>query len=265
MDTPVQQVTWAARYGIAQRHWDIIRRYAADRHVYVLIRAGLSTAIPWIERGFPTRPPDLAFLGLEPALGLVVAAGDAERDRVFAHGHYVLTSVAVAGSGAGGPFIGVNPRQPPLGAIFREAWARDGVVIDRRAHRPFTAGYELLAVLGEGDEFHHDQTLESANSAAPPLGWRRGDDPTRGARFVDLVRQELNGVVEAGRVVDATDPHAGAGKGAPGQDRVVVFRPDGRVAMVTAPARAWARMQVGGLMAALRPGRGAESTSRDMP
>jgi hypothetical protein len=117
MDTPVQQVTWAARYGIAQRHWDIIRRYAADRHVYVLIRAGSS------------------------------------------------------------------PRN-----------ARSG-----------------------------------------------------------------------GRVVDATDPHAGAGKGAPGQDRVVVFRPDGRVAMVTAPARAWARMQVGGLMAALRPGRGAESTSRDMP
>lgn len=261
MDTPVQQVTWTPRYGLAQPHWDTVRRYAGVAHVYLLMRTGPAAAIPWIERGFPARPPDLGFLDIDADLGLVVVRWDAQRDRVFAHCHYVLTPAPSRGDASDGSFIGVNPRQPPLRFVFRERWARPGVVIDRRAHRPFTAGYDLLAVLGEGDEFHHFQTLGSAVAAAAPLGWQRGSNPDRSTRFVDQVRQDLNGLIPGDRVLDGTRPPTrGPGLGtsptarADGYDQILVFRPDGGVGLLRAARGAWAGLEVRGLMAALHPG-----------
>jgi hypothetical protein len=261
MDTSVQQVTWTPRYGVAQRHWDGFRRYAGLAHVYLLIRTGPAAAIPWIERGFPARPTDLAFLDIDDDLGLVVVRRDAQRDRVFAHCHYVLTPASAPGGVSEGSFIGVNPRQPPLRVVFRERWARPGVVIDRRAHRPFTAGYDLLAVLGEGDEFHHFQTLGSAVAAAAPLGWIRGADPDRSTRFVDQVRQDLNGLVPGDRVLDGTrTPPRGPGParsptaGTDAYEQILVFRPDGGVGLLRAARGAWAGLEVRGLIGALHPG-----------
>jgi hypothetical protein len=260
MDTPVQQVTWAARYGIAQRDWEAFSRYAGANHVYLLLRGGPAAAIPWIERGFPARPSGLSTLDVDGDLGLLVARGETQRHRVFAHCHYVLMpAVPPRAQAHGGQFIGVNPRQPPLRVTFRERWARAGVVIDRRAHRPFTAGYELVAVIGEGDEFHHFQTLGSAVGAAAPLGWRRGPDPDRSTRFVDQVRQDLNGLLGSERVLDGTRGQArgpssagSAGSSADVHDQIVIFRPDGGVGLLRSPAGAWSRLEVRVLVAALQ-------------
>jgi hypothetical protein len=283
-DTPVQQITWAATHGIAQRHWDVFRRYAELSHVYLLMRAGQPAAIPWIERAFPPRPYELGFLEVDPTVGLLLARGGARRVRVFAHGHYVLTPAvgvvlasgraaaetaaeaipgdASGGEGiVGGPFLGLNPRQPPLRVLFRERWAQAGVVVDRRTHRPFTAGYDLLAVLGEGDEFHRLQNVGAAASGAAPLGWRLGPGNDASTRFLTLVRQDLNRKLEGERVLDGTRgdaPGPGSSTGevsrAASLETIVVFRPDGAVGLLRTPPGGWARLGVERVMAALHPG-----------
>jgi hypothetical protein len=271
VDTPTQHVTWGAHHGITQRHWGVFRRYAESSRVYLLIRGAPPAAIPWIERVFPPRPYELAFLDVEPGSGLLLAQREAQRVRVFAHGHYVLTSAVDAalperaevggaagvvaraspGGGTVGPFLGVNPRQAPLGVLFRDPWARAGVVVDRRTHRPFTAPYELLAVLGEDDEFHQLQAVGAAAKAAAPLGWRRGSDSGAAVPFVALVRQDLNGLIEGERVLDGTRPRppgpgtsGGGAAGRGGMEELLVFRPDGLVSLLRTRSGGWSRVAV---------------------
>jgi hypothetical protein len=121
-----------------------------------------------------------------------------------------------------------------------------------------TAGYELVAVLGEDDQFHHLQTLGSMATAAA-LGWRRGGDAERSTRFVSRVRLDLNGLIEGHRVLERTlqgPASASGGSAQPGagaHDRVLVFRPDGGVGVLRSTAGTWAQMKVGRLMGALYP------------
>jgi hypothetical protein len=275
VDTPIQHVTWAPHHGMAQRHWEVLRRYAGSRRVYLLLRGAPPAAIPWIERAFPPRPYELGFLDVDPASGLLLAEWEAHRVRVFAHGHYVLTPVNAElahGAASGGaavdvaidpagaapgrgpplnPFLAVNPRQAPLPVVFRERWARAGVVVDRRSQRPFTGAYDLLAVVGEGDGFHQPQSVGTAANAAAPLGWRRSSASGGATRFLAVVRHDLNRLIEGERVLDGTrgqppgrGPSTAAASGTSPLENLLVFGPDGAVGLLRVPCGGWSRLQV---------------------
>jgi len=141
MDTPMKKVSWSPHYGIAARHWTRLAAYAAQKQLFLFVRGGKASAIPWIEHGFPGKPMELGFLKVEERTGLLWAVTSDARQRVFDAQHYVLQRV-------GGGYRAVGRAGTPTNLrTYFEPWAGAGVVVERQSGLPFTSDYDLAAVI----------------------------------------------------------------------------------------------------------------------
>ena len=137
-----EKVQWQPRFGIARAHWDALREYAASRELFIYVRGGKESSIPWIEKGFPGKPLSLK-TKVDQSLGLLVARDGYDRKQAQDAGHLVVTRVA-----AGFQLVGAKGATSPLPTSPTTAqWARDGVVVDGMKKLPFTSDYDLAAVL----------------------------------------------------------------------------------------------------------------------
>jgi len=135
-------------FGIANAHWRVFQEVAAQGPRIILVRGGKESSIPWIERGFPAKPPELE-IKVDPQIGLLVARND-EYGKVRAAGHFILER-------AGQGFVVKMPSGPKpietlvpknlMGECDYKNWQREGLVLSKTQFVPFTSDYDIAAVI----------------------------------------------------------------------------------------------------------------------
>ena len=235
MRTPLEKVQWSAQYGIALRHWTRFASCAERNRLFLFVRGGKPTAIPWIELGFPGKPMELGFLKVEPRTGLLWATSAAERTRVFGTGNLVLDRVASA-------LRAVGPSGPAGPRVYTQPWAGAGVVIERQYGLPFTSDYDLAAVIPL-DDFDYIQDV---------AGVLIGKSRTSG--LAERVRAELNREFGSARLLHGPQALYDQQLGHGPDERIIAFCPDGDVyAFRTGMSEAESVMQYRDLLVALQP------------
>lgn len=259
-----QEVAWSPRYGIAHGHWVALCAYAAERQMHLLVRGGKEAAIPWIRQQYPGKPMDLGFLKVDPELGLLIAP-EAERPKVFALGHYVLTT-----SGGAGNYVAVRSRGPhreQLPRTFSESELRhasgrsarlelDGVVVDALTKLPFTSDYDLAAIVGAGERFNYYGTFGSMSAEVVGAGPGEKRDITN--LYIEQVRSELNHRVgrrflHGSNVQYHGEDVIGTSFGTRPGEEIVVFSADHRAYVFAAAGGLDGPMQVVRALLAMNP------------
>jgi hypothetical protein len=209
--------------------------YAAGHKLYLFVRGGKQSAIPWIEARFPGKPMELGFLKVEPRTGLLWATSSDER-RVFQAGHLVLHR-----SRTGYRAVGANG-MPASTREYRDSWAGAGVVIDARSGLPFTSDYDLAAVIPARDL---DYTQDVA-------GFRVGQSRT--SALAEQARADLNRVFGSERVRHGPQSLYDQKLGHGDAEHIVAFCANGDAYTFRTPAtEAEAVQQYRDLLVALHP------------
>src|SRR5205807_2567097 len=159
MSTRHVPTIYDARFGITDSHWQDFCWVACQFGWILLVRSGKQAAIPWIKANFPAKP--LAFKSkVDPHVGLLFARTEAERQNVFAHGHYVLASsgLQVDKGSPSNPVKKVYVAEDGEAAVVTRRskaqfnsldhpWAQDDLIVDSETLKPFTSDYDLGAVI----------------------------------------------------------------------------------------------------------------------
>jgi hypothetical protein len=217
------QTEWREDHGITHAHWEIFSSYAFAKDYYVFIRGGKAKAIKWIDLGFPGKPMELAFLKVDPDLGLLKVKEPLHYARVYALGHSVVKEKDLGSTRELVAFLHDQGR--PL-AHGSSEWAKAGVVIDQASGKPFTSDYDLWSVV-DARRFDYMATIGSDPLLGHPAGGRGKTSHT--SWLVEEVRTELNAVLEGKRFLHGSQaqilvPEERLEE----RDRVIGFCPDGK-------------------------------------
>lgn len=243
---------WEPRYGITRWHWSRISEYAASEGLYLLIRSGKESALRWIEADFPGKPMELGFLKVDAQLGLLVATDPDRVQRVYAAGHYVLAPQSPPMGG----FVASNPARGPLGRVFRQGWARAGVVIDRQTQLPFTSDYDLAAIIGASGHFNAFGTMGSMAPGLPGTTMAGKHHFTN--LYTEAHRHRLNALLGSKRFLHGTqvqyfDDSTSNTFANSGHETILAFHPDRNVYRMLAPAGVTGAAFVWNVLRALLP------------
>ncbi len=208
LGSPIQpNAAYDPSHGFTQGHWKQILAYCQARNIVLIFRTGKSSAIPWIEQGFPAKP--MTFKAkVHKELGLLTADDEKTRQQVGETGHWVLRGGKLLNAAGKKPlhsaddeFAAYDPKFPTkVQATFRRRqhpWVNENVVVHRDEKLPFTSDYDLAAILPQGGAFTHLPTqMAVAGAAADPAALT---SPRRsGASLFDKghVEDVMNGLMD---------------------------------------------------------------------
>jgi hypothetical protein len=270
---------WNAEYGIARMHWKDLEDVASLKEHILILRGGKAATIPFIEKNFPGKPPELKFLKINKVSGLLETAPQdvGQWAQVFHAGHLVLAMakerkksarLVAVGPVRPGP-IGHGPREEFEVPYGGEPWAKPGLVIDRKTLLPFTSDYDLGAVIDAAD-YRFGKTFlavipggnkgpggkTKAFATEPVWNPPKPLDVNWSNPFVDAIINALNAKMEAhhfpnGPGLPRFNPrflHGAvsnfSGNPALGDEKLVVFYPGGRVEEIPGSSPETARAEL---------------------
>jgi len=215
----------AARCGVTVRHWVTLAQYAQARRYVLCIRAGKPASVRWIEQGFPAKPIDFKLCKVDPSVGLLFAAGPAERAEARRASYPLLESVARRSGEFVARLEGSEPSPDARFSVHSHPWLRevsalasrsalDGLVIHPERRLPITSDYDVAAVI-DTVRFDHYQTFGSMAGGA-----------SRANLYTQAISHELNRLFQSERIMHGTEAQFVRAMGA---EYLLAFRPDGRV------------------------------------
>jgi len=221
-------------FGIAMAHWKAFQQVAGQKiggngPWIILLRGGKECSIPWIERGFPAKPLEFK-IKIDSVLGLLKVERS-EYETVWAKGHHVLMN------SPGGfkvhlskedckPIESVVPTNL-VGECNHKSWQREGLVLDRFTHLPFTSDYDVAAVIDL-----NDPRWGRTHLSVTVLGEKNFSSPYNQPVLDALNRLMGDGTCLRGQPRIPHGTQAQVMSGSPmnkDDDRILVFYPNGKV------------------------------------